>query len=164
MKLKESIINFNLSEYVKLVGKVNGKDKKAFLKNADLFVMPSYRVDNSIEGFGISYVEAAAYAIPSISGIEGGVKDAVIDCKTGWCVNPLDNEVLSKTLMDAINHKSKREKYGINAQKKILRIFFRRKSFWEIFGYHQLPILKGILYLLDLFLFCHNNEGTGHYF
>ena len=128
-EIKESIINFNLSEYVKLVGKVNGKDKKAFLKNADLFVMPSYRVDNSIEGFGISYVEAAAYAIPSISGIEGGVKDAVIDCKTGWCVNPLDNEVLSKTLMDAINHKSKRKKFGINAQKRFLEYFLGEKVF-----------------------------------
>ena len=36
--------------------------------------MPSYKVEKSIEGFGISLCEAAAYGIPSIAGEEGGVK------------------------------------------------------------------------------------------
>ena len=41
--------------------------------------MPSYKVNGSIEGFGISYIEAAAFRIPSIAGLDGGVTDAVID-------------------------------------------------------------------------------------
>ncbi len=32
---------------------------------------------NSIEGFGISYIEAASYEIPSIGGKDGGAPDAV---------------------------------------------------------------------------------------
>ena len=89
--------------------------------------MPSYKVNNSIEGFGISYVEAAAYGVPSIAGIEGGVKDAVIDAKTGWCVDPLDGLALTDTLKSAINNKKLREKYGNNAQKKFLDYFLGEK-------------------------------------
>ena len=128
-EIKKCIKDLNLSKNVKLVGKVNTQEKESFLEKSDLFVMPSYKVNNSIEGFGISYVEAAAYGVPSIAGIEGGVKDAVIDAKTGWCVDPLDKLALAHTLKSAINNKKLREKYGNNAQKKFLDYFLGEKVF-----------------------------------
>ncbi len=128
-EIRKCIKDLNLSKNVKLVGKVNTQEKESFLEKSDLFVMPSYKVNNSIEGFGISYVEAAAYGVPSIAGIEGGVKDAVIDAKTGWCVDPLDKLALTDTLKSAINNKKLREKYGNNAQKKFLDYFLGEKVF-----------------------------------
>ena len=128
-EIKKCIKDLNLSKNVKLVGKVNTQEKESFLEKSDLFVMPSYKVNNSIEGFGISYVEAAAYGVPSIAGIEGGVKDAVHDAKTGWCVDPLDKLALADTLKSAINNKKLREKYGNNAQKKFLDYFLGEKVF-----------------------------------
>ena len=128
-EIQKCIKDLNLSKNVKLVGKVNTQEKESFLEKSDLFIMPSYRVNNSIEGFGISYVEAAAYGVPSIAGIEGGVKDAVIDAKTGWCVDPLDGLALTDTLKSAINNKKLREKYGKNAQKKFLDYFLGEKVF-----------------------------------
>jgi phosphatidylinositol alpha-1,6-mannosyltransferase len=128
-EIKEAIKNFNLSNNVRLVGKVTGHEKQNFLEKADLFIMPSYKVNDSIEGFGISYIEAAAYGVPSIAGIDGGVRDAVIDSETGWCVNPLDKSALSKTLQNAINNKDIREQYGIDAQKKFLDYFLGEKVF-----------------------------------
>ena len=128
-EIKKCIKDLNLSKNVKLVGKVNTQEKESFLEKSDLFVMPSYKVNNSIEGFGISYVEAAAYGVPSIAGIEGGVKDAVIDAKTGWCVDPLDKLALTDTLKSAINNKKLREKYGNDAQKKFLDYFLGEKVF-----------------------------------
>ena len=128
-EIKKCIKDLNLSKNVKLVGKVNTQEKESFLEKSDLFIMPSYKVKNSIEGFGISYIEAAAYGVPSIAGIEGGVKDAVIDAKTGWCVDPLDRLALTDTLKSAINNKKLREKYGNNAQKKFLDYFLGEKVF-----------------------------------
>jgi phosphatidylinositol alpha-1,6-mannosyltransferase len=128
-EIRKCIKDLNLSKNVKLVGKVNTQEKESFLEKSDLFIMPSYKVNNSIEGFGISYVEAAAYGVPSIAGIEGGVKDAVIDAKTGWCVDPLDGLALTDTLKSAINNKKLREKYGNNAQKKFLDYFLGEKVF-----------------------------------
>ena len=128
-EIKKCIKDLNLSKNVKLVGKVNTQEKESFLEKSDLFIMPSYKVNNSIEGFGISYVEAAAYGVPSIAGIEGGVKDAVLDAKTGWCVDPLDKLALTDTLKSAINNKKLREKYGNDAQKKFLDYFLGEKVF-----------------------------------
>ena len=128
-EIKEAIKNLNLSNNAQLVGKVTGNEKQSFLEKADLFIMPSYKVNDSIEGFGISYIEAAAYGVPSIAGIDGGVRDAVIDSETGWCVNPLDKSALSKTLQNAINNKDIREQYGIDAQKKFLDYFLGEKVF-----------------------------------
>ena len=128
-EIEEFIKALNLSQYVKLKGAITNKDKEYYLSIADLFIMPSYKVDKSIEGFGISYVEAAAYAIPSIAGQEGGVTDAVLDKKTGWCINPLNQTQLSKVLLEAINNNKKRELLGKQAQEEFLNSFVGEKVF-----------------------------------
>ena len=128
-ELKENIKKLNLTDKVFLIGKINNNLKQKFLENSDVFVMPSYKVNESIEGFGISYVEAAAFRIPSIAGLDGGVTDAVIDSKTGWCVDPLNQEQLAKVLKEAINDKNKRKKYGLHAEKQFLQRFLGEKVF-----------------------------------
>jgi phosphatidylinositol alpha-1,6-mannosyltransferase len=75
-EIKNYIDNLGLSKHVRLLGRVSNEIKNQLLKKADLFVMPSYKVRNSIEGFGISYIEAASYGVPSIAGVEGGIRDA----------------------------------------------------------------------------------------
>ena len=57
--------------------------KIALLNESNLFLMPS-RIDNrSVEGFGISYIEAASYSVGSIGGKDGGASDAIMNNKTG---------------------------------------------------------------------------------
>ena len=128
-EIEEVIKTLNLAQYVKLKGTITNKDKEYYLSIADLFIMPSYKVEKSIEGFGISYVEAAAYSIPSIAGQEGGVTDAVLDKKTGWCINPMNQKQLSKVLLEAINNNKKRELLGRQAQEEFLNSFVGEKVF-----------------------------------
>ena len=128
-EIRKNIKKFNLSDNVFLVGKINDNLKQKFLESSDVFVMPSYKVNDSIEGFGISYIEAAAFRIPSIAGLDGGVTDAVIDSKTGWCVNPLNQDQLANVLKDAINNKDLRQKYGLQAEKQFLQSFLGEKVF-----------------------------------
>ena len=128
-EIEEVIKALNLAQYVKLKGAITNKDKEYYLSIADLFIMPSYKVEKSIEGFGISYVEAAAYSIPSIAGQEGGVTDAVLDKKTGWCINPMNQNQLSKVLLEAINNNKKRELLGRQAQEEFLNSFVGEKVF-----------------------------------
>jgi len=42
----------------------------------------------NVEGFGISFVEAAASGVPSVAGDSGGVRSAVLDAETGFVVPP----------------------------------------------------------------------------
>ncbi|MCH8474847.1 MAG: glycosyltransferase family 4 protein [Opitutales bacterium] len=53
---------------------------------ADLFVMTSRRHRHSVEGFGLVYLEAGCFALPSLAARSGGVADAVLDGQTGVLV------------------------------------------------------------------------------
>ena len=57
--------------------------KNAIISKSDIFIMPSIIHEKSVEGFGISFVEAAQHGVPSIGGKDGGAKDAIEHEKTG---------------------------------------------------------------------------------
>ena len=44
--------------------------------------MPSIIYKKSVEGFGITFIEANSYGVPSIGGIFGSESDAIEDGKT----------------------------------------------------------------------------------
>ena len=57
--------------------------KNALIAKSNIFVMPSIIHKTSVEGFGIVYVEAAQYGVPSLGGKDGGASDAIDHDKTG---------------------------------------------------------------------------------
>ena len=57
--------------------------KNALVSEANLFLMPSRIEKKSVEGFGISFMEAASYGVASIGGKDGGAPDAITHDKTG---------------------------------------------------------------------------------
>jgi glycosyltransferase involved in cell wall biosynthesis len=81
--------------------------KNSLLSKSNIFVMPSIIHKKSVEGFGIAYVEAAQYNIPSIGGIDGGASDAIEHQKTGLiCDGSELNDVYS-----SINSMLENKKY-----------------------------------------------------
>ena len=58
--------------------------KVALLEQSDLFLMPSVIYKKSVEGFGISFIEAAAYGTGSIGGVAGGASDAIQNGFSGY--------------------------------------------------------------------------------
>ena len=52
--------------------------------------MPTRKVSSSVEGFGISFIEAASYGISSIGGKDGGSSDAIYHNKTGLICDGTD--------------------------------------------------------------------------
>ena len=117
--LKNECSNLNLDDRVFFHGKVNNDcSKEKILKNSDVFIMPSFQDKFSIEGFGLTYIEAARFGIPSIAGESGGAPEAVIHKKTGWCVNALNQKDLIKTIIESITNYKQRINYGKNALKR----------------------------------------------
>ena len=71
--------------------------KVALINEADLFLMPSITYKKSVEGFGISFIEAASYGVASIGGSEGGESDAIKDGQTGYLCDGKDlNSIYEK--------------------------------------------------------------------
>ena len=113
----------DLKKEIKFNGWVNDFEKNKLFKKSDIFVMPSYKYKRSIEGFGIVYVEAAKYGIPSICGKDSGASDFVKNNVSGWVVDPLDLNALKKVLIDAINFPSKSREKGKVSKNKYINNF-----------------------------------------
>lgn len=85
-RIKALVNQLNLNDYVTFHGRVTQVQKQTLLKEADLFVMPVRHDKNkhSIEGFGISLVEAQLAGVPVLTGQAGGVNDVVMHEQTGF--------------------------------------------------------------------------------
>jgi glycosyltransferase involved in cell wall biosynthesis len=76
----------NLKDRVKLLGKVSDLDKKILYNTADVFVMPNIKVEGDIEGFGIVAIEASSVGLPVVASNLEGIRDAIINGKTGYLI------------------------------------------------------------------------------
>ena len=74
---------------VRFCGYVSNNELPDYYRAADVHVMPSLD-DGDVEGFGISFIEAAACGTPSIGSRSGGIPDAISDGLTGYLVEPND--------------------------------------------------------------------------
>ncbi len=68
-------------------GAVSEEQRNAWFSLCEVFAMPSRPLAGDIEGFGMVYLEAAAFAKPVVAGNSGGVTEAVEDGVTGLCVD-----------------------------------------------------------------------------
>ena len=76
----------NLNGRVMLLGEVSDGNRKALYNASDIFIMPNITIPGDVEGFGIVAIEAGSCGLPVIAGNIQGIRDAVIDGKTGYLV------------------------------------------------------------------------------
>ena len=81
--LKKLVIELKLENHVIFLKDVPNELKNALVVKSNVFIMPSIIYKNSVEGFGIAFIEAAQYGIPSIGGKDGGASDAIKHKETG---------------------------------------------------------------------------------
>ena len=112
-KIKYVSVGFGQEEnnLIKLSKELSLEKEVVFLKNIDenlklsliassnLFLMPTRIEKKSVEGFGISFMEAASYGVASIGGKDGGASDAIMHNKTGLICDGNDlNSIYDSTL------------------------------------------------------------------
>ena len=113
----------NLEKNILFVGKVNDYQKKFLFQKSQLMIMPTLdeTQNRSIEGFGIAYIEAAFFAIPSIASNIGGTPEAVINNYTGKIIKNIDD--LFITIQELLLDKNKINELGQNAKKRAIEEF-----------------------------------------
>ena len=122
--LKKTTENLNLENNVTFLKNISSELKNALIKNSNIFLMPARIEGTSVEGFGISYIEAASYGIPSIAGKDGGAPDAVKHNQTGLLCNGYDHSEIYDALKNIIQNKKYLE-LGTNAKE------FAKQFYWK---------------------------------
>ncbi len=113
-----------LNNEVIFLKNIDSNLKVALVNQSDLFLMPSRIEKKSVEGFGISFIEAASYGVASIGGKDGGESDAIIHKKTGLiCDGANLNSIYDSTTNFFENNNF--INYGKNAKK------FSENFYWE---------------------------------
>ena len=99
--IKQLVKELDLSGQVMFFKNISDDLKNSLIAKSNIFVMPSIIHKTSVEGFGIAYVEAAQYGVPSLGGKDGGASDAIDHNKTGLICdgNNLDEIYSSLSMM-----------------------------------------------------------------
>jgi phosphatidylinositol alpha-1,6-mannosyltransferase len=79
------------------------------------------RIEDEVgaEGFGISFIEAAASGVPAVAGDSGGVRSAVRDGETGLVVSPADVEAATAAVRMLITDNDCRKAMGAAARRAV---------------------------------------------
>lgn len=125
-RLKRLAESEGTASRVRFVGPVDGDVKAAYYASADLFAMPARRVGNSVESFGIVYIEAGWYGVPSIAGRDGGAGDAVQDGVTGLLCDSFDAGDVARQILKLLDDVVLRKRLGDGARKRA-----REELNWE---------------------------------
>ena len=123
--LKKLVQELNLSSQVMFFKEITENLKNALIAKSNIFVMPSIIHKRSVEGFGISYVEAAQYSIPSLGGKDGGASDAIKHDKTGIICDGNNLEDIYSSLNLMIENKKYIE-FGKNAKEFVLKFHWQK--------------------------------------
>ena len=97
---------------VKFLGEIPETQLADLYFSADVFIMTSVHYRNSIEGFGLVYLEAAAHGLPIIAHKIGGVSEAVREGETAILCSPTNRDALATAIWDLINDSEIRLKMG----------------------------------------------------
>ena len=125
--ISKLIHKLNLKKNVKILGKVDDREKDLLFKISNLHVMPTIqdKKSMSIEGFGMSYIEAGIYGLPSISSGLGGTKESVIHGKTGIICNPSNISSIENSIRQVLINKKMYKKLSKNSKN------FSKKFLWK---------------------------------
>ncbi|RMG30825.1 MAG: glycosyltransferase family 4 protein [Gammaproteobacteria bacterium] len=122
-RLRALVAAHGVSDRVHLLGHVPMEDLPAWLRRADVFLMPNRDIGGDTEGFGMVFIEAAACGTPAIAGRAGGTGDAVLDGETGLRVDGEDPDAVARALAALLRDPARRAALAARALERARREF-----------------------------------------
>ena len=119
-RLKKLASCLGIDDRIEFLGFVNDSAKVAMLREAHVVVNPS-----SKEGWGVTVIEANACGTPVIASDVPGLRDAVVDGKTGFLVPYGDVKAFAERIVRVLEDESLRQKLSEEA------VRWARRFHWD---------------------------------
>ncbi|MEO6463299.1 MAG: glycosyltransferase [Candidatus Eisenbacteria bacterium] len=113
-RVRAAARNAGVQDLVDVPGWIGFEEKRRRLREATLFVLPSY-----IEGVPISLLEAMAAGLPSVVTPVGGVLDAVTDGQEALVVEPGDFTALAQAMIQVLQSRALARALGGSARRRV---------------------------------------------
>jgi glycosyltransferase involved in cell wall biosynthesis len=112
---------------VRHLGEVHNSDLRRIYAVGDLFCLVGKPIPNGpVEGFGLVFLEAAGQGMPSIAGDIGGVKEVVLNGRSGVIV-PVENpQALADAILRLIERPVELARLGAGARKRAELLSWQR--------------------------------------
>ena len=117
-KIIEYTKHNQIENNVKFLGWITEPEKSLILQNSDLFVMTPLSVGESIEGFGMAYIDASFHGLASIGTDSGGVKDAILHNETGLLCEEGNQKMITNSILKLLKDHKLREKMGESGRRR----------------------------------------------
>jgi phosphatidylinositol alpha-1,6-mannosyltransferase len=109
---KKELINcvkkLDIEKNILFLGWITEPEKSLLLKKSNIFIMTPTIEKESVEGFGMSFIDAAFHGVATIGTKSGGIADAIIDKKTGLLCevgDQLDIDTKLEKLISDVNYR-----------------------------------------------------------
>jgi len=123
--------SFGIADHVRFPG---NRDIVAFFKACDIYIMTTLWDEEKtyLESFGIAFLEANYCKKPCISGVCGGMPEAVLHEVTGLNANPDRRDRLKEAILRLLRDPGYARKLGEQGHQRVMREFTYQKAGQEL--------------------------------
>lgn len=125
-RLRDLAVQHGVDRSVEYWGPVPEAELHRAYQECTLFTMPSREVPGRldlVEGFGLTFLEAAALGVPSVAGDSGGVPDAVEHEVSGLLVDPTSSAEIAEAILKFLDDPDYLQRLGQQARQRAQREF-----------------------------------------
>lgn len=125
-RLQKLARDLGVESHVEYWGAVTYAELQKAYQQATVFIMASREVPGRldlVEGFGLTFLEAAAVELPSVAGDSGGCPDAVEHEVSGLLVDPTSPKEIAEAVLRLLENEELRQRLGKQGRERALRQF-----------------------------------------
>jgi phosphatidyl-myo-inositol dimannoside synthase len=115
-RIEEETLRLGLKDHVTFLKQVSYGDLPRYYRLCDVYIMLSRRLAQSVEGFGIAFLEAGACGKPAIGMDAGGIPDAVEHDRSGFLAGGMKDAIEKAEIL--IGDAALRRKMGEYARRR----------------------------------------------
>jgi phosphatidylinositol alpha-1,6-mannosyltransferase len=117
--LEELCRRLRVDDRVRFLTEVSDEELPAIYNCAEVYVGLSRVMENRVEGFGISLVEASASAVPVVATRTGGIADAVREEETGLLIDADEPHQLMSALRRLLDDRALAVRLGTQGRRAV---------------------------------------------